>query len=312
MEQTKGNPKNEPKNAPDNKGQGSNLGSSEAFFSQLESEVNGSIDDSLLDAVDDSVINAYDSNPQNETRNEPPVQQPDPARATPPAMKGTSNSIDWEKRYKDSSKEALRLSSKVKEFNQFEPLLNVMRKDKGLVTHIKDYLEAGGAPEKSLKEELKLPEDFIYDPNEAVNDKDSDSAKVFNAQVNKAVESKVGEITGEQKRLAQMQQAKLKAMELAKQFQVKHKIPGAEMKELLQEAAKKKLSLDDTYYLRNRENAGRNMATNVRKDVMNQMQNARNIPQSASHSNSARVEKDPVDDLFDTLKGSDEADNLFG
>ena len=54
------------------------------------------------------------------------------------------------------------------------------------------------------------------------------------------------------------------------------------------------------------------MANNTRKDMMQQMQNARNIPQSASHSNSAQVDKNPTDDLFDALKGSDEADNLFG
>ena len=53
-------------------------------------------------------------------------------------------------------------------------------------------------------------------------------------------------------------------------------------------------------------------AANTRHNMINQMQNARNIPKSVSHSNSAQVEKDPTNDLFDTLKGSDDADNLFG
>ena len=65
-------------------------------------------------------------------------------------------------------------------------------------------------------------------------------------------------------------------------------------------------------WVMNRDQAGENIASNTRKDVMQQIQKARSIPQSVSHSNSAQVESNPTDDVFDVLKGADEADNLFG
>ena len=43
------------------------------------------------------------------------------------------------------------------------------------------------------------------------------------------------------------------------------------------------------------------------------MENVRNIPQSASQTNSAQAEKSKSDQIFDNLLGTDETvDNLFG
>jgi len=308
MEQSKGNPK-----APvsDNKEANEKVyGSSTEFFEKLETEVNGAIDDSLVDQID-----------QQETldaRNEPPAIQQGldaNAQATPPnRLQGNSNSnVDWEKRYKDSSKEAVKLAAKVKQFKQIEPLMQVMRKDEGLVNHIKDYLQSGGKPSKTVKEELGLGDDFHYDPNEALEDPKSDSAKVFDAQVDRAVKEKVSRALGEKEKQNAEVVKKQRLVAFANKFQKEKNLSGEDMKAVLKKAASSKISFDEAYYLLNRGNQARNIQNNARQDVAKQMENVRNIPQSVSQTNSAPTEKSPTDDVFDALIGSDDnVDNLFG
>ena len=302
MEQDKGNPKEANQPSDNTEAQGKVFGSSSAFFSQLEQEYNGAVDDSLLDTNDPP--------PKNEPGNESPVNT-GPAQATPLPEQGNSNSIDWEKRYKSSSNEARKLNEKLKETSKFEPLLNVMRKDKGLVQHIKEYLEAGGTP-KSMKEKLGVPDDFVYDPQEAMEDPESNSAKLFNAQVDKAVNAKVDKKHREKVAQVKMQTANAKKLADAKRLMARHNLSTDQLKVVYEESKKRNVSLDDAYYLMNKSQVVNKAAANTRHNMINQMQNARNIPKSVSHSNSAQVEKDPTNDLFDTLKGSDDADNLFG
>ena len=302
MEQDKGNPKEANQPSDNTEAQGKVFGSSSDFFSQLEQEYNGAVDDSLLDTNDPP--------PKNEPGNESPVNT-GPAQATPLPEQGNSNSIDWEKRYKSSSNEARKLNEKLKETSKFEPLLNVMRKDKGLVQHIKEYLEAGGTP-KSMKEKLGVPDDFVYDPQEAMEDPESNSAKLFNAQVDKAVNAKVDKKHREKVAQVKMQTANAKKLADAKRLMARHNLSTAQLKVVYEESKKRNVSLDDAYYLMNKSQVVNKAAANTRHNMINQMQNARNIPKSVSHSNSAQVEKDPTNDLFDTLKGSDDADNLFG
>ena len=302
MEQDKGNPKEANQPSDNTEAQGKVFGSSSDFFSQLEQEYNGAVDDSLLDTNDPP--------PKNEPGNESPVNT-GPAQATPLPEQGNSNSIDWEKRYKSSSNEARKLNEKLKETSKFEPLLNVMRKDKGLVQHIKEYLEAGGTP-KIMKEKLGVPDDFVYDPQEAMEDPESNSAKLFNAQVDKAVNAKVDKKHREKVAQVKMQTANAKKLADAKRLMARHNLSTDQLKVVYEESKKRNVSLDDAYYLMNKSQVVNKAAANTRHNMINQMQNARNIPKSVSHSNSAQVEKDPTNDLFDTLKGSDDADNLFG
>jgi hypothetical protein len=191
--------------------------------------------------------------------------------------------------------------------------MNVMRQDEGLVTHIKDYLQNGGAPNKSIKEELGLKEDFYYDQNEALENPKSDSAKVFNAHVDKAVQSKVQQALSKKDNEIKQQAAKKQMVQQANAFKEKHGLDDEKMKEVLKKAYESKLNLEDSYYLLNKGQTKQNIANNVRNEVQQQMQNVRNIPQSVSQTNSADVQTNPTDDVFDTLLGQDEnVDNLFG
>ena len=300
MEQEKaGNPENLPTDA---EASSKVFGSSEEFFEKLEQDVNGAIDDSFIDNVQESV---------NEARDDSPVQQ-DPIQATPEPEQGNSNSIDWEKRYKDSSREAQKLAQKAKMSEKFEPLLQVMRKDEGLVQHIRDYLKAGKKP-KSVKEELGVSEDFVYDQEEAINNPESTSAKILEKTVDKAVEQKVAK--REKKAIERQNNEKRRQVlvQKAKEFQSKYNLPEEDFKKVLRHSADKKLSFEDSYLLLNKDKVKTNMASNIQKEAMGQMNNARSIPQSASHSNSAQVEKNPNDSVFDSILSSDdEVDNLFG
>ena len=74
------------------------------------------------------------------------------------------------------------------------------------------------------------------------------------------------------------------------------------------------LSLDDIHYLINRDQANQNVANAAKQDMLNQMQNVRNIPATASGANSQGDGRPSFEDeVFNTLLDSDgNVDNLFG
>ena len=74
------------------------------------------------------------------------------------------------------------------------------------------------------------------------------------------------------------------------------------------------MTLDDAYYLINKDMQAKNIANNTKKDMLDQMKNVRNIPASASDSNNqGDSNQTPDNKLFDQMAGLDEdVDNLFG
>ena len=79
-------------------------------------------------------------------------------------------------------------------------------------------------------------------------------------------------------------------------------------------AKQRNLSLDDVYYLLNKDKANQNVANNTKKDMLNQMKNVRDIPTTASDSNNqGTAQASPTDSMFDAMLGVDgDVDNLFG
>jgi hypothetical protein len=223
-----------------------------------------------------------------------------------------SDATDWRKRYKDSSREAQRMNGELKDLKPFVPLLNAMKDDSGLVEHVRDYLQNGGNP-KSVKDKLGLSEDFIYDQHEAIENPDSDSAKVFNETVNKMVQERVGGImNAERQRNQEIQYKKnRKAEEL--QFKAKYKMSDEQYDDMIEKSKDHILSLEDIYLLVNKDKVQANTANATKKDMMNQMKNVQNIPTSVSSTNNAGVANTSADDqIFNALAGSDSnLDNLF-
>jgi isopentenyl phosphate kinase len=206
------------------------------------------------------------------------------------------------------------MATTLNQLKPFIPVLEAMKRDSGLVDHVRDYLKGGGSPDKSIKEKLKLDEDFEYDPSEAMSDPESDSAKLQNAHIDQLVQSRVNGILGREKQNAAVQQKRFIQKKQEVDFVKKHGMTPEEFGQFKSEAQKRSLNLDDIYYLLNKDRTATNVANNTKQDMLNQMKNVRTIPTSASDSNNQGTsEKSPDDKLFEGMLGLDsDVDNLFG
>ena len=159
-----------------------NAGSSDDFFNALENDVNSAIQEPELTSDNSEAT--------------PPTSDPEQVTHT---TEGSNNETDWEKRYKDSTREAQKMHTELSDLKPFVPVLNAMKNDSGLVDHVREYLENGGSPAKTVTESLGLNEDFVYDSDEALKNPDSDSAKVFEHSVDKVVNKRVQQLLQAQK-----------------------------------------------------------------------------------------------------------------
>ena len=272
-------------------------GSSEGFFEALEKDVNGVIADDT-EATQQSIGPAQVTQSQDVGSNNVTAQE---------------DSGNWEKRYKDSSREAVRWRDEYKKVEAFVPILETMKKDSGLVEHVREYLVNGGTPSKTIQEQIGLDEDFIFDQQEAMTDPNSDSAKLMNAQVDKVVQARVGQILQAEKQNAQKINAERGRQQIESDFQEKKGMNDEQFNEFKERAKNHILTLDDVDYLLNRDQANANVVQHTKTDMLNQMKNVRNIPATASGANSRAQDIDPNNAVFDTIMGTDgDLDNLFG
>ena len=272
-------------------------GSSEGFFEALEKDVNGVI-------ADDTEATQQSIGPAQVT------QSQDVGSNNVTAQEGSGN---WEKRYKDSSREAVKWRDEYKKVEAFVPILETMKKDSGLVDHVRDYLVNGGTPSKTIQEQVGLDEDFIFDQQEAMTDPNSDSAKLMNAQVDRVVQARVGQILTAEKQNAEKINAERGRQQIETDFQEKKGMNDEQFNEFKERAKNHILTLDDVDYLLNRDQANANVVQHTKTDMLNQMKNVRNIPATASGANSRAQDIDPNNAVFDTIMGTDgDLDNLFG
>ena len=211
-----------------------------------------------------------------------------------------------QKRYSDSSREAQRLNGKLKEIEPYMPILDAMKEDPNLIKHVRNYFEGGGQTPVSMKETLKLPEDFVFDADEAFSTPDSDSAKVFGATVDGIVQRRLNSALTSQKNENQ---------KLAREtsFRQQHEMTDGEWSEFVDFAKSKSLELEDIYFLMNRKKRDANIADNARQQVATQMKKTQNQPRSLATAGSTTVEQTQDDQVFDALMGIDQQlDNAFG
>lgn len=271
-------------------------GGSADFFEAMDRQVNGAIQD--------------DDQPEQVT----PQANQGPAKVTPiQATDPTNTAVDWEKRYKDSSREAVKMRETLNDLKPFVPVLEAMKRDSGLVDHVRGYLVNGGEPSKSVTQSLGLDEDFVYDADEALKDPNSDSAKVFNAHVDGAVEKRVSGILAGEKKQATIARAKQAQLQEIAAFKEKHGVDDEQINEIISGAKQRRLTLEDLYFLQNKGNVNANVANATKEDMMNQMRNVRNIPTSAGGVNSPRAEVSQDDQIFNAISDSGtDFDDLFG
>ena len=260
------------------------------FFGALDQSLNsGILDDNETSQA--TSVSAGNNIPRQSPNNE--VQQEESVETL-------------KKRYSDSSKEGKRLNERLTELEPYVPILDAMRDDPNLIQHVRGYFEGGGQAPTSMKERLKLDEDIINDPDEAIANPNSESAQVLNATIDGVVQKRLSQA-------ARVQQAENQQLNEAAMMKEKHSMNEEEWNEYISFAKDHKLTHDDIYYLKNREGRDRKIAENASQDVMKQMKNTQGRPSSLAATGSAKVETNQENQLFDAILGIDkQLDNAFG
>ena len=276
---------------------------SEDFFSALENDVNGAVQED----------NKSESSPVKEaTSNKSPEVTEQQTQVSPNSQE--LNTL--KKRYSDSSREAQNLRAQLNELKPFVPVLDAMKQDSGLIEHVRGYFKNGGNTPKNIKEQLNLSEDFVMDPDEMVNKPDSDSAKVFNSMDDKVVKQRASQIIAQQDREDSEQQAKDYLRHQAKDFQQRYNMSDEQFSNFIATAERrfqeKGMTFDDMYTIMNKGAVNQNVANSTKEDMLNQMRNVREMPVSQSSANSQQAKKSDNDNVFDALAGLDGGlDDMF-
>ena len=253
---------------------------SDNFFEELDNQVNGGILDRPSQTTSEQSRNTQTS-PNAEVQNEVP-----------------NNELDTlQKRYSDSSREAKRLNGKLAEIEPYMPILDAMREDPNLISHVRSYFEGGGQTPQSMNEKLNLNEDFVFDPDEAFSQPDSDSAKVLGATIDGVVQRRLSNV---------LQTQKTENAKMAKETQFKQKMNMSddEWSNFTEFAKSKSLELEDIYYLMNRKNRDEKIADSTRQEIHNKMREVQQQPGTLATQGSTPVEQSADDSVFDTILGS--------
>ena len=279
----------------------SNVNDSTDFFDRLENSVNGMVS-----------VGEENKNTKKTQNDNGPLKATHTSNGS--SVNWDNESNPYKKRYKDSSREAGKMNKQLTDLKPFVPVLNAMKRDSGLVDHVRGYLQEGGKPSKNIKQQLNLSEDFVYDANEAIENPDSDSAKVMQAQINSAVNNRVNDVLKTEKAKSASMQRAMGQKRNEVNFVKKHNMTESQFLSFKEAAKSRNLTLDDVYYLLNKDKANQNVANSTKKDMLNQMKNVRNMPTSASDANNQGTSiKSQDDNMFDSMMDVDnDVDNLFG
>jgi len=271
---------------------------SEDFFDKLDSDVNGMVQDQPGVTPETTEVTQSDVGPEQVTQQQ--------------SQNGPEN-VDWQNRYKSSSKEAIKMARQLRDLKPFIPVLEAMKRDSGLVDHVRGYLKNGGKPAKNVADQLGLDEDFEYDAQEAVQNPESDSAKVMNAHIDGLVQQRVGGILqGEKAKNLKIQQL-LNKKRQEMEFKKKHNMNDEQFKQFVDSTKSHRISLDDIYNIVNKQKVAANTAEATKKDMIGQMKAVRDIPASVGDSNSQEAGISPDDAIFSALSELDDGlDDLFG
>lgn len=271
--------------------------SSDDFFSALEDDVN-------------SIVQEPEK-PETQTKVTPEIQGSNTVENEASVSQGSENTeLDsLKKRYSDSSREAQNLRAQLNELKPFVPVLDAMKNDSGLVNHVRDYLQNGGEINKNMKEQLKLDEDFVFDPDEMISNPESDSRKVFDNMVSNIVNKKTNELVSEQNQQAAKARKSESVKKQATEFMQKHGMTQDEFQAFASEAQsrirERGITFDDMYAMINQNQVNANVANATKNDMINQMKNVRDIPTSVSGANNAGKSNNQNDNVFDALLNSD-------
>ena len=247
-----------------------------SFFEELDKQVNGAI---------------YDDEPKDDNK----------SNGDKVSGEDSGSDIDGDdlenlkKRYDASSKEAKRLHEELKKLEnlkEYAPLIDALRQDPEAVDMIKDRLTGAASPQ-SIKDKLGLGDDFVMDIDEAVNNPESDSAKVLEAMVSSKAESVVNQKEA-------IRQAQAEEQRMIKEFQAKTKMSNEELEDLIEWSKNEKLTLEHLYLLRNLDKRDREILQRSAEERNRQARKVRNLPPSLAGKGESR-EVSQVDKVFEGI-----------
>ena len=261
----------------------------EDFFEALDSQVNGAIIDEPSQPTSEYESDNTQASPNAEVQEE------------------VSDEVDTlQKRYSDSSREAKRLNGKLSELEPYMPILDAMREDPNLITHVRNYFEGGGQTPQTMTEKLNLDEDFVFDADDAFSQPESNSAKVLGATIDGIVQRRLN---------GALQGQRVENQKLAKEtdFRSRHEMNDEQWETFVDFAKSKSLELDDIYYLMNRKNRDGKIADSARQEVHDKMREVQQQPGTLATQGSTSVEQSPDDSVFDAILGeTNELEEAFG
>jgi len=236
-----------------------------AFFEGLDKQFNGAIfsDEPAEEAEPQSDDSTSESKPTVPTDDE--------------VAKVKKELDEVKTRYSDSSREAKRLADENKQLKQYAdyiPILETMREDPGLINHVRNYLEGNSTP-ASIADEMKLPEDFVFDSDEAVRNSNSQSAQVLQRMIDKGVEKQLSQYR------ENINQERARESTLDR-FREESKMTDDEYQEFVEYAQNTKLTLKDIYYLKTREKRESEIAKRAIEERDKKMVEMRNTPRSVA------------------------------
>lgn len=208
-------------------------------------------------------------------------------------------------RYVASSTEGQQLAQRNRELEAYSPLIDRMRDDPGLVKTVKSYLGIDDSP--SIIPKMDIPEDFVFDMDEALKDRNSQSALMLSKIISAAVGQEVG---GLKKDLSMREAERSRANAESEQRRVlmdEFKISEKEVDELIEWSKNQRLTLKDIYFLKNREARDKDILTKTSKDLLSHVQRVGQMPRSlAGIEETGKTDgaKDELDKLFSAIENA--------
>ena len=131
--------------------------------------------------------------------------------------------------------------------------------------------------------------------------------------MNTAVNQRVGNMMASERKKSAKTEADRAKAQAADDFKKRNNMSNEEFGDMMDTANKTPMTLDDIFYLVNKDKVAANVANSTKEDMLTQMKRVRDIPSSNAGINSAPADKNLDDDIFDSLKGSDgDLESLFG
>ena len=247
-------------------------------------------DDDFFDQLDEDLAAAASNEPGNTGDDDNSANEGEEPTSVEELKKELNR---LKKRYGDSSREAKRLYN---ELQEIKSAVESIKSNPEATLQAKQILESS-APE-DIKKAIGLPEDFVFDFDEALSNPRSDSAKALHAMVDALVTERVDRITTEK----QMQE---KIRDELEAFKKKMNLNDEELGELIEWSKSHVLSIEDVWYLKNRKQREREIAKRAVEEFKRQLSKMGNVPNALAgvgHNDSTSADESKA--VFDLIKQS--------